>query len=123
MRTWLVPSLFGLLLVSSVACGDDADDFGVGAECSTNDDCLDDQTCLSFKGGYCGIADCTTDADCPELSACVAHDDGTNYCFRVCDNKDECNANRSADNEANCSSSITFTDNENAKKACVPPSG
>src|SRR5688572_31121049 len=121
---------FGLLLmlVCSVACDDDADTFGVGAQCTGNDQCSQDpfaQTCLMFKGGYCGISGCDADNDCPELSACVAHTDGMNYCFRICGDKPECNANRDVENEANCSSSITFVDMAaNAgKKACVPPSG
>ena len=54
--------------------------------------------------------------------ACVAHDDGKNYCFRLCSTKEECNANRDAANEANCSSSITFVEGKTSSKACVPPS-
>ena len=69
-----------------------------------------------------GVQDCTDDAGCPQGSACVAHDDGVNYCFRVCANKSECNYNRAADNESNCSSNITFVEGGGGK-ACVPPSG
>ena len=124
-----------LILVALLcsACGDDdgpeADRLGVGAECTSNDDCLQEdagimQECLlNFAGGYCGIEGCTSDADCPEASACIAHTDGINYCFRVCVDKPECNANRSVDNEANCSSNVTFTDGDMGRKACVPPSG
>src|SRR5690606_35740809 len=86
------------LALSAVACGSDADDLGVGAECTTNDDCNQEdgaQTCLAFSGGYCGLMGCTADADCPEASACVAHTDGVNYCFRLCADKPDCNANRS----------------------------
>ncbi|EDM73880.1 hypothetical protein PPSIR1_24109 [Plesiocystis pacifica SIR-1] len=113
----------------SLACSDDdeteADMLGVGAECAANEDCLEEQSCLTqFKGGYCGVTDCALDEDCPEGSACVAHTDGTNYCFRICTDKAECNANRDPDNESNCSANITFTDPETgANKACVPPSG
>ena len=122
MRTAKLLAL-ALVLLSPLACGDDADSLGVGAACSTSDDCNDEQTCLAFKGGYCGVADCVGDDDCPVDSACVAHDDGNNYCFRLCSGKDDCNANRSEDDEANCSSSVTFVDASNdAKKACVPPS-
>lgn len=120
-----------------IACGSDdeteADRFGVAAECTNTDDCLQDPvalTCIpasTFKGGYCGIADCTLDTDCPDGARCVAHDDGTNYCFRVCADKLECNANRTPDNEANCSANITFADTGDTAragdKACVPPSG
>ena len=117
---------FGLLLmlVCSVACDDDADDLGVGAQCTGDDQCDADtmQKCLGFKGGYCGIMGCVNDMDCPELSKCVAHTDGMNYCFRTCVDKPECNANRDVENEANCSSSVTFTDPEGNIKACVPPS-
>jgi hypothetical protein len=117
-----------LAMVLGVGCGGDdseADEFGVGAQCAVSDDCFQDlgaQVCLPFKGGYCGIQGCTNDADCLEDSACVAHTDGTNYCFRVCLDKAECNANRDAENEANCSSSVTFTDGTMGRKACVPPS-
>jgi hypothetical protein len=122
-------------VLAAAACGDDdagteADRLGVGAECESDDDCLQStrdggisQQCLrQFKGGYCGIEDCTRHEDCPEHSACVAHDDGTNYCFRLCADKPECNLNRSLENEANCSSSIDYVGSDEGK-ACVPPSG
>jgi hypothetical protein len=118
------------------ACGDDddvnADRLGVGAECTSDDDCLQSrhdggltERCLmQFKGGYCGIVDCEQNADCPEGSACVIHEDGRNYCFRTCANKPECNRNRSAENESNCSSNVDYTDGDKDTigKACVPPS-
>ena len=106
------------------ACGSDADDLGVGAQCAMNDDCNQDdgaQTCLPFKGGYCGLMGCTGDADCPDASACIAHTDGVNYCFRICADKPDCNANRDVENEANCSSSVDFVEGANGRKACVPP--
>lgn len=119
-------SLLLCSLLLCAACGDneEADELGVGAECTATDDCnVDlDQECLAFKGGYCGIADCAGDVDCPEFSACIAHTDGTNYCFRTCAEKLECNENRSADNESNCSSSVDFVDGAQGRKACVPPS-
>lgn len=107
------------------ACGSDADDAGVAAECTTNDDCFEEgQVCLTqFKGGYCGIQGCTSNADCPDQSGCVTHDDGVNYCFRFCGDKADCNVNRSVDNEANCSSSIDWVETDTDAKACVPPSG
>jgi hypothetical protein len=110
------------------ACGSDADDLGVGSQCSADDQCDADtmQVCLTgFKGGYCGIKGCMTEADCPDLSSCVAHTDGMNYCFRNCVDKAECNENRDLENESNCSANITFVvpaDNVGLK-ACVPPSG
>jgi hypothetical protein len=126
-------SLFGILaaLVSvtvATACGgSDADRLNVGAECLASEDCdnSDDfiQTCLpQFAGGYCGLQDCLDDLDCPEDSACIAHTDGVNYCFRTCADKPECNRNRSIENESNCSSNVVFTDGANGRKACVPPS-
>ena len=106
------------------ACGNDADDLGVGAQCTSDDQCdsATMQHCLMFKGGYCGIMACTHDTDCPELSACIAHTDGVNYCFRTCIDKPECNANRDPINESNCSSNVTFVDGTMGRKACVPPS-
>jgi hypothetical protein len=115
---------FAALALSAVACGSDADDLGVGAQCAVTDDCNQDdgaQTCLPFKGGYCGLMGCTVDADCPEASACITHDN-VNYCFRICVDKPDCNANRSVENEANCSSSAEFVEGANGRKACVPPS-
>lgn len=116
--------LLSVVFVLAAACGgNDADDLGIGAQCSVDDDCdlEGGQACLSFKGGYCGLEGCLSNADCPENSGCVAHTDGINYCFRLCDDKADCNANRDLDNEANCSSSVDFVEPTNAK-ACVPPS-
>jgi hypothetical protein len=126
LRTFLCTASLGLLALLA-ACGDDdpkADRLGVGAQCTSTDQCDEEtnQQCLAFKGGYCGIQGCTGDADCPEASACIAHTDGMNYCFRTCVEKVDCNANRDADNEANCSSSVTFVDDTMGRKACVPPS-
>ncbi len=130
----LAGAVVGTMGASS--CGDDdgataADRIGVGAECANTEACpevqFDDETvqlrCITeFKGGYCGIQGCQADADCPDGSACVSHDDGQSYCFRICAEKVECNRNRTSDNEANCSSSIEFVDPARSTKACVPPS-
>jgi hypothetical protein len=112
------------LMLVALGCGSDADDLGVGAECAVNDDCdvAGGQACLGFKGGYCGIEGCDSNDDCPEFSGCVAHTDGTNYCFRLCADKIDCNENRSFENESNCSSSVDFVDPDTNAKACVPPS-
>ena len=128
MHSWLgsIVVLSGVVLSGAVAaCGDEseAQRRGVGAGCLTNDDCTETgQTCLAFKGGYCGVAGCVTDANCPDGSGCVAHTDGSNYCFLICDAKADCNVSRAADSEANCSSTATWADANNGK-ACVPPSG
>ena len=114
-----------MTMMFAFACGSDADDLGVGAQCTANDQCPQDpkaQSCLMFKGGYCGIKGCLHDTDCPDLSACIAHTDGMNYCFRICVDKPDCNANRDVENEANCSSNVTFVDGTMGRKACVPPS-
>jgi len=122
--------IVGLLILAG-GCGDDDDGsqaqrFGVGAACSEDTDCASEPVelrCLDFKGGYCGLADCAGDEDCPRGSACVAHDDGIHYCFLICDNKPGCNLTRPADSEANCSSNVTYVNNTDDVKACVPPSG
>jgi hypothetical protein len=118
-----------LLLAVFPACDDDdeteADRLGVGAQCTASEECDQEeveQQCLAFKGGYCGISGCTGDVDCPEAAACIAHTDGINYCFRICVDKPDCNANRDVDNEANCASNVTFVDGTMGRKACVPPS-
>jgi len=107
-------------------CGDsgtEADKRGIGAQCAASKDCTETgQVCLTeFKGGYCGSKGCTADNDCPTGSACVT-ENGTNFCFRVCADKTECNVNRDVANEANCSSSVTFVDSKAKGKACLPPS-
>jgi hypothetical protein len=110
---------------TAMACGgNEADRRGVGAECADTDDCFEDgQECLAFKGGYCGVTGCAEDLDCPDGSACIAHTDQVNYCFRICATKDECNTHRAVENEANCSSNVTFVEGAMGRKACVPPSG
>ena len=80
------------------------------------------QTCLAFKGGYCGVQGCAKAGDCPVGSACVSHTDGKNYCFLICNDKAQCNVHRPLEVEANCSSSITFADGTKNSKACIPPS-
>ena len=120
-----------LLAGMAIGCGDgstEADRIGVGAECTASAECASpdeiELDCLTrFKGGYCGLAGCTGDADCPEGSACVTHDeDGENYCFRVCQDKPDCNRNRSPEDESNCVGSINFVEPRNERKACEPPS-
>jgi hypothetical protein len=124
MRTILLMAL-GMVALVGVGCGSSADALGVGAQCAQTADCdtsLQEVCLAQFKGGYCGLEGCTHDTDCPADSACIAHTDGNSYCFRTCADKSECNANRDADNEANCSSSAEFVDGTNGRKACIPPS-
>lgn len=131
------------LALCLAACGDDggtteADRLGVAAECTETAACAEGLTCLTdFKGGYCGLQGCTADlpADpatpcpdgelcCPASAVCVAHGDpAVAYCFRVCSEKADCNANRSPDNEANCVGSFEPVDPAYTGKACEPPSG
>ena len=124
-------------LASAAGCGNrhdgttEADERGVGAACNDDGDCnpegadtdgIQDQRCLQpFAGGYCGIEGCLDHDDCPDGSACIAHTDGKNYCFRICTDKAECNENRPADVESNCSANVVFT-SPLSVKACVPPS-
>ncbi len=117
-----------LVLAGALSCGggNDSDRIGIAAECTKDADCPkvgDFQlTCLTaFKGGYCGLQGCVKDEDCPTGAACIDQG-GTNYCFRTCVDKPECNANRTVDNEANCVGSVTHVDPTNTAKACVPPS-
>lgn len=105
------------------APGTEAQRRGVGAACTRNEDCVElGQTCLKFKGGYCGVEGCAKTADCPLGSACVTHSDGKNYCFLTCTDKPQCNVYRAIEVEANCSSSVTFADGTKNSKACLPPS-
>ena len=130
MQKALIFALTALLLAGG--CGDDdpepqlsaAQVHGVGAACTRDADCTEiGQSCLNFKGGYCGITDCTEATGCPQGSACVRHDDGASYCFRLCADKPECNLYRSVDNQANCSANVDYVDTTVTAKACVPPSG
>lgn len=124
MRRSVFIAAVTLALFAGCSDGTEADRLGVGAECSSGE--CDEElelVCLpQFKGGYCGLEDCVDDLDCPEASACIAHTDGTNYCFRICLDKIECNRNRTVDNESNCSSNVDFVDGADGRKACVPPS-
>jgi hypothetical protein len=119
--SWILAA--AMLMVAAVGCGSDADDERIGAECTSNGQCENEQlTCLAqFKGGYCGASGCTSNAGCPEGSICVTQN-GANYCFRTCEDKAECNEHRSVENESNCSSSITRVE-AGSEKACIPPSG
>lgn len=105
--------------------GSEADQGGVGATCQSDTDCPTEgaRCLLEFSGGYCGLSGCRTRRDCPEGSACVSHDDGTTYCFLLCQEKVDCNTWRTPDTESNCVASVTFVDGTTASKACVPPSG
>jgi len=130
-RFLLIATMLIATMALAVACGDDDDDGaseaqqkGVGDACDSNSDCAETAPeCLTqFRAGYCGISDCTADEDCPQGSACVAHDDGNNYCFLICGDKPDCNYFRPDDAESNCSSNIDFVDAQPGSKACVPPS-
>lgn len=107
-------------------CGEDSNAAirrGIGAACTKPESCMEGLTCLSFKGGYCGLTGCSTDAGCPTGSACIRHSNGANYCFLVCADKPDCNHNRPVDDEANCVANVTFVSAGTHTKACVPPSG
>jgi hypothetical protein len=119
----LLTALLSGALLGCGSGGSEAQRRGVGAACSSDTECTEaGQSCLAFKGGYCGLADCHDDAGCPAGSVCVAHTDGKNYCFLICTDKPQCNLYRAADVEANCSSSVTFVGGKLNVKACVPPS-
>lgn len=114
-----------LAAVFFAGCGNAADQIGIAAQCSSDQNCAkvgDTQlSCLTgFKGGYCGLSGCTKDEDCVSGSSCVRVS-GANYCFRNCTDKPQCNANRSADNEANCVGNADHV-GASTSKVCVPPS-
>ena len=122
-----------LTLILLVSCSDDAprvDQIGIGGQCVLQDDCnqdLDSLSCLTtFKGGYCGREGCDNNSQCPEGSVCVT-EVGVSYCFRTCAEKVDCNANRDAENESNCSGSFSLTEATDTMptsqpKVCIPPS-
>lgn len=126
------PTLFAILLgcTTLTACGDDDSEAarrGVGSACASSDDCEEEgQQCLTdFKGGMCGIADCTSSEECPGGSVCVADPDfSRNFCLLVCSSKPECNVHRSAEEEANCTSTLDQLDPPDGAdpKVCRPPS-
>lgn len=141
----MIPSrrarLASLLLTSllAIACGDDeqtveADRVGIGGTCQTDQHCTDrvgnaaegyDLRCItSFAGGYCGIDRCGSSDDCPSGSGCARHDDGQAYCFRFCEDDAVCNADRTSEVAATCSSNVGFNGPEEAEtnpSACIPP--
>ena len=73
------------------------------------------------QGRLCGISGCSHDTDCPQGAACVTDDNQTNYCFLICADKPDCNANRSLENESSCTSSLAFVDGAKSRKVCRPP--
>lgn len=117
---WFLLSVF----VAFCGCGsnqNEANRLGVGADCTTSSQCTPGQVCLTeFKGGYCGVSACLHDTDCPGGSACVT-DGQSNYCFLVCAQKTDCNLNRTAADESDCTSSLTFLDGTMNRKVCRPP--
>lgn len=130
-----VPTHLLALVSILVGCGGtDADELGVASTCEQTDNCpavmIDGEevqlSCLTqFDSGYCAIEGCNNATDCPMGSTCIAHEDGTNYCFRDCVDKAECNANRPPESAANCSSNFDYassSDERNGVKACIPPS-
>lgn len=130
-RVSLICVLVCFVCLAVAGCGDDdgseADRQLIGAECAVPEDCddEDDETppldCLTeFGGGYCGRAGCAASDDCPEGSLC-ADLNGSYYCFLVCNDKGECNRNRTVDNESNCSSNIDPVEG-GIEKLCIPPS-
>jgi len=129
MKTLLTLGMSLMLALAIGACSEDANDLKVGGECVNLADCgveaSDGETpeldCLpEFKGGYCGKTGCAASTDCPEGSAC-ADLEGTLYCFLVCNDKPDCNQNRTVDNESNCSATIKTVENTD-QKLCIPPS-
>lgn len=120
-------TLYALVASALLAgCGSDTSEAikrGVGAECNASLTCTEsNQVCLpEFAGGYCGVSACAHDADCPAGSACVTDDNQINYCFLICADKPDCNVRRSAANESNCTSSLTFVDGAAGRKVCRPP--
>jgi hypothetical protein len=121
-------TLYALVVFFAVAIGcssgpNEANRRGVGADCSATVHCSETgQVCLTeFNGGYCGISGCHHDTDCPQGSACVTDDNQTNYCFLVCAAKTDCNLNRTAADESDCTSSLTFVDGTMNRKVCRPP--
>ena len=120
--------LWALVIVAGICgCGSSQSEAirrGVGSECNANLMCTEvGQVCLTeFAGGYCGVARCVHDADCPAGSACVIDsDNGMNYCFLICNLKTDCNPKRSAADESDCVSSLTFVDGAMNRKVCRPP--
>jgi hypothetical protein len=113
------------LVLLAAGCGSNqnaANQAGIGAQCHLTSDCTTSgEVCLTeFNGGYCGLADCAHDTDCPPGSACVT-DNQRNYCFLICATKTDCNVHRSAENEADCTSALTFVDGTLDRKVCRPP--
>ena len=132
LRALIATGTLTMLATLGSGCGDDNDgpmlspaqQSGVGTACQDSAHCAQQPvplTCLAFKGGYCGLEGCSRHEDCPPGSACVAHEDGKNYCFLICTDKPQCNPTRPLDATSNCVSSVNLVGGGNYK-ACVPPS-
>lgn len=93
---------------------------GVGADCADDNDC-NGLTCFTtFAGGYCGQRDCTTNDDCPGDSSCVTDDDGENYCFKNCRSASDCSYCRHDSYYATCSQEVDFAEAGTTGSVCVP---
>jgi len=95
-------------------------DCGVGEACAGDAECATGLVCLtSFKGGYCGEADCKVNADCPTGSLCVKNGDSS-YCASSCAAPGDCAACRGADVAATCKADATFMEAGTTGSVCVP---
>ena len=116
-----MPRLLFVSFILAAGCGggqNAANQLGVGADCTKNGDCVTGATCLTeFAGGYCGLAGCQHDIGCPQGSACVTDSNR----FLICAQKTDCNLHRSAADESDCTSALTFVDGTMSRKICRPP--
>ncbi len=96
-------------------------DCGVGAACTSNDDCDPDLECLTdVRGGYCGTRDCTADSECPENTRCVTHANGNNYCLRTCATNSDCSFCRGPALAIDCVDDANLVDPTVPAMVCVP---
>jgi len=96
-------------------------DCGIGADCSTTDDCAADLECFTtYRGGYCGLAGCLLNDDCPGDALCVVSDDGNNYCQKPCTAASDCTLCRHDGLNAVCSDDVTFAEADASGSVCLP---
>lgn len=63
---------------------------GIGAACTTPDECDSGSCAKSLPGGYC-TQGCASAADCPTGTECVTYG-GQSFCFDACLNNGDCRA-------------------------------
>jgi hypothetical protein len=93
---------------------------GIGAACSSDDDCGDLSCVRGATGGYCSKRDCAVNDDCPGDSLCVTSG-GSSYCYKACSAASDCSLCRFDGVRPACSDDVVFAEDGTTGSVCIPP--